>query len=152
MPALRRSVSQSPRFRHGGAGAGGGVAAADYVEVAVQHSAAQFSGVAQPRLEAEVGAECLEGEPGGEQLDIGRGDQLQLGVDGHEGVAVGGHGQQADSGRRQRIAAADFVDHFAQRGRNVSSRAPSGKKKRDCGKNHRSFHLTASFTAALSFS
>ena len=140
------------RFRDRAPRTGGGVSAPYDVEVAVERAAGDFTAVSYRSAESEVRSERAQGEPRGYELDVGCRHELHVRVDRSEGVPAGSDRQQPDSRRGESLLAADFGYDLVERTPYISSRAPSAKKERDCRNECGPCHLTASFTAALSFS
>ena len=135
------------------AGPGRGVSPAQDVEVALEHAVLEGAGIGQLRLETVVRSERVQGHARGQELDVGGGDHPGAEIDRGEGVAVRPDGQHAHQGGAQRLPGADLFDGLLRlRPGNTSSRAPAGKQKRDRYQDVWMPHLTASFTAALSFS
>ena len=149
-PGLERPAQALRALR---AGPGRGVAPAEDVEVALEHTVLHSAAVAEPGLEAEVRPERVQRQSRGQELDIGGRDHLGAEIHRRKRVAVRPDGQHAHQGGAQRLLRADVLDGLLRlRPGNTSSRAPADKQKRDRYQDVWEPHLTASFTAALSFS
>ena len=109
-----------------------GVAAAEDVHIPVQRAVLDGAGVAQPRLETEIGAQQLQRHARGQELDVGGRDEFLAMVDRDDRVAVRAHRQDAHDRGAERLLRADRIDGLLRLGPgNTSSRAPCHEQERD---------------------
>ena len=118
----------------------GRVSAADDVEVALQHAVHDAAAVGEVRAEAPVRPQGVQGRAGGDDLDVGCGDEAPVGVVGGQGVSAQAHGQHAPGRAIQRRTALQLPYRRAEGGLCGNRRAERKCQKEDGRLSHHRMH------------